>query len=58
MDFGVPLNELAWLVLLIVAGGAVTGILAGLFGIGGGGIRTREYALGSPAVAMVRHGHE
>src|SRR5450631_1866417 len=38
MDIGVPLSELAWLVLLIVAGGVVTGILAGLFGIGGGGI--------------------
>src|SRR5260221_1849766 len=36
--FGVPVDELAWLVLLIVAGGVVTGILAGLFGIGGGGI--------------------
>src|SRR3979409_1650467 len=38
MDIGVPLDELAWLVLLIVAGGVVTGLLAGLFGIGGGGI--------------------
>src|SRR5450432_483945 len=38
MDFGVPLSELAWLVILIVGGGVVTGILAGLFGIGGGGI--------------------
>ena len=38
MDFGVPLDELAWLVLLIVAGGLVTGILAGLFGIGGGAL--------------------
>jgi uncharacterized membrane protein YfcA len=38
MDFGIPLDELAWLVLLIVAGGVVTGLLAGLFGIGGGGI--------------------
>jgi uncharacterized membrane protein YfcA len=38
MLFGVPLNELAWLLLLILAGGLVTGILAGLFGIGGGGI--------------------
>jgi uncharacterized protein len=38
MDLGLPLDELLWLVLLIVAGGAVTGILAGLFGIGGGGI--------------------
>ena len=38
MVLGVSLNELAWLVLLIVAGGLLTGILAGLFGIGGGGI--------------------
>src|SRR5882672_6992383 len=38
MDFGLPLTELAWLVLLIVVGGVVTGVLAGLFGIGGGGI--------------------
>jgi uncharacterized membrane protein YfcA len=38
MAFSVPLSELAWLVLLVVAGGVVTGILAGLFGIGGGGI--------------------
>ena len=35
---GVPLGELAWLALAIVAGGVVTGILAGLFGIGGGAI--------------------
>src|SRR5690349_7036198 len=35
---GVPLGELAWLALAIVAGGIVTGILAGLFGIGGGAI--------------------
>src|SRR5437764_297263 len=38
MFFGVPLSELAWLVLLVIAGGVVTGVLAGLFGIGGGGI--------------------
>jgi len=38
MSFGVPLSELAWLVLLVIAGGVVTGLLAGLFGIGGGGI--------------------
>src|ERR1700730_12570384 len=38
MYFGVPANELAWLLLLILAGGLVTGLLAGLFGIGGGGI--------------------
>jgi uncharacterized membrane protein YfcA len=36
--FGYPASELLWLALLIVAGGAVTGILAGLFGIGGGGV--------------------
>jgi uncharacterized protein len=36
--FGAPLGELAWLVPLIVAGGLVTGLLSGLFGIGGGGI--------------------
>ncbi|MGH6683114.1 MAG: sulfite exporter TauE/SafE family protein [Pseudolabrys sp.] len=35
---GYPINEIVWLVLLIVAGGVVTGILAGLFGIGGGGV--------------------
>jgi len=33
-----PLGELAWLAGAIVAGGLVTGILAGLFGIGGGAI--------------------
>jgi uncharacterized membrane protein YfcA len=38
MLYGVPLSELAWLVLLVVAGGLLTGLLAGLFGIGGGGI--------------------
>jgi uncharacterized membrane protein YfcA len=35
---GVPLDELAWLAAAIIAGGLVTGILAGLFGIGGGAI--------------------
>lgn len=34
----VPLGELAWLAAAIIAGGVVTGILAGLFGIGGGAI--------------------
>jgi uncharacterized protein len=38
MIFGLPADELAWLAGLIVAGGLVTGILAGLFGIGGGAI--------------------
>jgi uncharacterized membrane protein YfcA len=36
--FSVPVSELLWLAAAIVAGGVVTGILAGLFGIGGGAI--------------------
>jgi uncharacterized membrane protein YfcA len=36
--FGVPLAELALLAAAIAAGAVLTGILAGLFGIGGGGI--------------------
>jgi uncharacterized membrane protein YfcA len=31
-------GEIAWLAASIVAGGIVTGILAGLFGIGGGAV--------------------
>jgi uncharacterized membrane protein YfcA len=38
MIFGVPLNELLWLALAIVVGGVITGLLAGLFGIGGGAV--------------------
>lgn len=38
MFFGVPVAELAWLAAAIVVGGIVTGILAGLFGIGGGAL--------------------
>lgn len=38
MLLGYPIGEIVWLVLLILAGGVVTGVLAGLFGIGGGGI--------------------
>src|ERR1700679_790176 len=38
MIFGASLNELLWLALAIVVGGVVTGILAGLFGIGGGAV--------------------
>jgi len=38
MFLGVPLSEVAWLALAIVIGGVVTGILAGLFGIGGGAV--------------------
>jgi uncharacterized protein len=36
--FSVPLSELLWLAVAIIAGGVVTGILAGLFGIGGGAV--------------------
>ena len=38
IPLGVPLNELLWLALAIVVGGALTGDLAMLFGIGGGAI--------------------
>lgn len=38
MLFGMPASELALLAALIVAGGALTGILSGIFGVGGGGI--------------------
>jgi len=38
MFSGIPLGELAWLAAVIVAGGVVSGFLAGLFGIGGGAI--------------------
>ena len=38
MIFGVPLSEIAWLALAVVVGGVITGILAGMFGIGGGAV--------------------
>jgi uncharacterized protein len=38
MILGVPIDELVWLALAIVVGGVITGILAGLFGIGGGAL--------------------
>ncbi len=38
MFLGVGLNELLWLALAIVIGGVITGVLAGLFGIGGGAV--------------------
>jgi uncharacterized protein len=38
MFLGIGLNELLWLALAVVIGGVVTGILAGLFGIGGGAV--------------------
>lgn len=38
MAFGAPLGEIGFLVLAILAGGLATGVLAGLFGIGGGAV--------------------
>src|SRR5438094_8125459 len=38
MALGVPLSELVLLASLIILAGLVTGILAGLFGIGGGAL--------------------
>jgi len=38
MILGVPLSESLWLALAIVVGGVITGLLAGLFGIGGGAV--------------------
>jgi uncharacterized membrane protein YfcA len=35
---GVPFTELAWLLLAVIAAGVVTGLLAGVFGIGGGAV--------------------
>ncbi len=36
--FGVPIGELAILAAAVAGGGAVTGVMAGLFGIGGGAV--------------------
>jgi uncharacterized protein len=36
--FGIPIGELAVLTAAVAAGGVVTGIMAGLFGIGGGAV--------------------
>src|SRR6201981_4096318 len=33
-----PLGELAWLAIAVIAGGVVSGLLAGWFGIGGGAV--------------------
>jgi uncharacterized protein len=38
MAFGVGLQELLWLVAAIVVAGVITGLLAGMFGIGGGAV--------------------
>src|SRR5215467_6479052 len=36
--FGIPLSELAILAAAVAGGGVITGIMAGLFGIGGGAV--------------------
>lgn len=38
MELGLPAEHLAWLIGLLIAAGAVAGVLSGLFGVGGGGI--------------------
>ncbi|GAB4225238.1 MAG: sulfite exporter TauE/SafE family protein [Methyloligellaceae bacterium] len=38
MILGLPLGEMIWLIGILLAAGIVTGLLAGLLGIGGGGI--------------------
>ncbi|WP_300301360.1 sulfite exporter TauE/SafE family protein [Ferrovibrio sp.] len=38
MIFGIPYSELAWLAMALLAAGAITGILAGVFGVGGGAV--------------------
>ena len=38
MLLSVPLSELFWLALAIIIAGVITGLLAGLFGIGGGAV--------------------
>jgi uncharacterized protein len=35
---GTPLGELVWLAVAVMAAGVITGLLAGLFGIGGGAV--------------------
>ncbi|HEX3520606.1 MAG TPA: sulfite exporter TauE/SafE family protein [Stellaceae bacterium] len=35
---GVPVSELVWVAVAVMAAGVVTGLLAGLFGIGGGAV--------------------
>lgn len=36
--YGIPLDDLAWLVVSLLCAGAVTGLLAGVFGVGGGAV--------------------
>ncbi|GGE49700.1 UPF0721 transmembrane protein [Agaricicola taiwanensis] len=36
--FGIPLFDLAWLLVSLLVAGAITGLLAGVFGVGGGAV--------------------
>ncbi|MBS7698796.1 MULTISPECIES: sulfite exporter TauE/SafE family protein [unclassified Chelatococcus] len=36
--YGIPLYDLTWLVVALLCAGAVTGLLAGVFGVGGGAV--------------------
>ncbi|MCA3596627.1 MAG: sulfite exporter TauE/SafE family protein, partial [Methylobacterium sp.] len=36
--FGIPLGDLVPLVLALLAAGVLTGLLAGMFGVGGGAV--------------------
>ncbi|KLK94167.1 membrane protein [Microvirga vignae] len=36
--FGIPVFDLVWLVVALLAAGAITGLLAGVFGVGGGAV--------------------
>jgi uncharacterized protein len=38
MVLGVPLTELLWLAIAVIVAGVITGLLAGLFGVGGGAV--------------------
>jgi uncharacterized membrane protein YfcA len=38
MVLGVGLHEILWLALALVVGGVIAGLLAGLFGVGGGSV--------------------
>jgi uncharacterized membrane protein YfcA len=38
MIFGVATSEIVWLALTVIGGGVITGLLAGVFGIGGGAV--------------------
>src|SRR6516162_10293689 len=38
MVLGVPFTELLWLATAVIVAGVITGLLAGLFGVGGGAV--------------------